>query len=55
MDVYTTLLDILGCQSDWYGLGHSLLSSDYDYSVSDQTWDVSEWIILGDYFTKSKE
>lgn len=52
VDVYTTLLDLLGCTSDWYGLGHSLVSPDYKNSVSNRTWDVSEWIIMGDYFSK---
>lgn len=52
VDVYTTLLDLLGCKSDWYGLGHSLIPPDYKNSVSDRTWDVSEWIIMGDYFSK---
>lgn len=52
LDVYTTLLDLLGCKSDWYGLGHSLVSSDYKNSVSNRTWNVSEWIIMGDYFSK---
>lgn len=52
VDVYTTLLDLLGCNADWYGLGHSLVSPEYKNSVSDRTWDVSEWIILGDYFSK---
>jgi len=52
LDVYTTLLDLLGCKSDWYGLGHSLVSSGYKNSVSDRTWNVSEWIIMGDYFSK---
>lgn len=54
LDVYTTILNLLGCKSDWYGLGHSLVSPKYDNLVSSQTWDVSEWIILGDYFSKSQ-
>lgn len=52
VDVYTTLLDLLGCKSNWYGLGHSLVSPEYKNSVSDRTWNVSEWIIMGDYFSK---
>ena len=50
LDVYTTLLDVLGIDSKWRGLGHTLLSSHYNNSVSDATWSLSEWIILGDYF-----
>ncbi len=54
VDVYTTLLDLLGCKSDgdWYGLGHSLVLPTYDNPVSSKTWDVSEWIIMGDYFSR---
>lgn len=52
LDVYTTLLDLSRCESRWYGLGHSLVSSNYEDSVSPKIWDVSEWIIMGDYFSK---
>ena len=52
LDVYTTLLDLLGCKSDWYGLGHSLVSKTYEQSVTDRVWDASEWIIMGNYFSK---
>ena len=52
IDVYTTLLDLLGVESDWYGLGHSLLSPNYSNVIDSRKWDVSEWIIRGDYFSK---
>lgn len=52
LDVYTTLLDILGVDSEWRGLGHTLLTHDYINSVADRTWELSEWIILGDFFRK---
>lgn len=52
LDLYTTLLDLLGCKSRWCGLGHSLVSPQYKDKVSTTMWDVSEWIILGDYFSK---
>lgn len=51
LDVYSTLLDLLGIESNWYGLGHSLVSPNYKESVSSKTWEVSEWIVLGDYFS----
>lgn len=51
LDVYTTLLDIMGCKSSWYGLGRSLISPNYN-APSTQTWNVSQWIIMGDYFSK---
>ena len=52
VDVYTTLLDLLGCGKGWSGLGHSLVSPTYENPVSSKTWDISEWIIMGDYFSK---
>lgn len=51
LDVYTTLLDLLGIKSDWYGLGQSLLSPTYQTTISPKKWDVSEWIIRSDYFS----
>jgi len=50
LDVYTTILDLMGVESKWYGLGCSLASSNYKNSVCSHVWDVSEWIIVGDYF-----
>lgn len=55
LDVYTTLLDIIGVESEWRGLGHTLLNPNYSNSVSDKTWQLSEWIINGDYFRKKKQ
>lgn len=52
LDVYTTLLDIMGIESEWRGLGHTLLDSNYSNSVTKETWQLSEWIIYGDYFRK---
>ena len=50
LDVYTTLMDLLGIESDWYGLGLSLLSPTYQSTIDSKKWDISEWIIRGDYF-----
>jgi len=50
LDVFTTILDVLGIDSEWKGLGHTLLSADYKNSVTPQMWDISEWIIEGNYF-----
>lgn len=55
LDVYPTLLDLLGIESDWYGLGQSLLSPHYQDTITDQKWDVSEWILLSNYFKITKE
>lgn len=54
LDVYTTLLDIMGVESKWRGLGHTLLDPHYSNSVSEKTWQISEWIIKGDYFGREK-
>jgi len=54
LDVYTTLLDIMGIESDWRGFGHTLLDPHYSNSVTDKIWQLSEWIINGDYFRHRK-
>lgn len=54
LDVYTTLLDIIGVESEWRGLGHTILDPHYSNSVTDKTWQLSEWIINGDYFRQEK-
>lgn len=54
LDIYTTLLDIMGIECEWRGLGHSLLTKDYKNSVTDKTWKLSEWIINGNFFSKRK-
>lgn len=33
LDIYTTLLDLMGCDSEWYGLGHSLASLDDNHAI----------------------
>lgn len=55
IDVYPTILDILGLHPTWCGLGYSLLSPEYKNSIENYKWDVSEWIIQGDYFSILKE
>ena len=52
LDVYTTVLDILGIEDDWHGLGHTLLCPQYENSVDDTKYVLSEKIIMGDYFKK---
>ena len=52
LDVYTTLLDILGIQSTWRGLGHTLLNKNYQNSVTGDIQEMSDWIIYSDYFSK---
>lgn len=50
LDVFTTILDILGIESQWCGLGHTLLNKNYKNSVTQKKQMVSEWIINGDFF-----
>lgn len=52
LDVYSTLLDLLGYDGWWRGLGSSLLTNRRGAEISQRTWDVSELIIMGDYFSK---
>lgn len=50
MDVYTTLLNILDIKTEWCGLGHSLLRADYQNSLNDTKWTISEWILRSNFF-----
>ncbi len=50
IDVFTTILDVLNIETDWHGLGKTLLNPNYTNSISDKTWQISEWIIRGNYF-----
>lgn len=54
LDVYTTLLDILGTKGDWKGLGHTLITDNYHNSINPQLWNLSEQIILSNYFKQHK-
>ena len=51
VDVYPTLIDILGIKCDWNGFGNSLLSNKFADSISEKKWELSRWIILSDYFS----
>ena len=53
LDVYTTILDMLGIDSPWKGLGHTLLNKDYVDSILPVKWDMSEWMITGDWFSSA--
>lgn len=50
VDIYTTIIDVLGIKNVWPGLGTSLLNSNYKNSVTSLKWDVSEFLLLGDFF-----
>lgn len=54
LDVYTTLLDLLNIESDWRGLGFTLLDSTYQNSVSPSVYEISEQIILGNIFNSKQ-
>ena len=51
LDVYTTILDIMGIQSTWRGLGHTLLNKNYQNSVTGDIQEMSDLIIYSDYFS----
>ena len=50
LDVYTTILDIMGIDSQWRGLGHTLLNKNYKNSVTTETQDLSDRIIYSNFF-----
>ena len=50
LDVYTTILDVMGFDSKWRGLGRTLLNKDYQNSVTEKTHEISNMIINSDYF-----
>lgn len=50
LDIYTTILDVLGIDSNWYGLGHTILCANYQNSVTERAWELSDLIIRGHYF-----
>lgn len=52
LDVYTTILDIMDIESQWRGLGHTLLTKEYKPSVSEKIQELSDWINYGNYFSK---
>lgn len=53
IDVYTTILDILGIETEWHGLGHTLLNRNYENSLSEKANELSEWMIYSNYFNKT--
>ncbi len=54
LDVYTTIMDLLDIKSTWRGLGYSLLSPVYKGSLTDNKWNISEWIIKSGYLNDKK-
>lgn len=52
LDVYTTILDIMGVDSKWRGLGHTLLNKNYQNSVTEQAQELSDRITYSNYFSK---
>lgn len=55
VDVYATLIDLLCDNSTWYGIGRSLLITDHEQTISEADWNLSERIIMGNYFQSSKQ
>lgn len=53
LDVYTTILDVLGINNTWLGLGHSLLLKEYESSVNDKAYELSNKILMGNFFKDS--
>jgi lipoteichoic acid synthase len=54
VDIYATLVDLLCDKSSWYGMGRSLLRTSHMPKITESDWNLSEQIIMGDYFQPSK-
>jgi len=54
LDVFTTIMDLMGVDSSWRGLGHSLLAPAYKNSLTERKWNYSEWMIKSGYFNDKK-
>lgn len=50
LDVYTTILDVMGIKGKWRGLGHTLLNKKYQNSVTNKIQEISDLIINSNYF-----
>lgn len=53
LDLYTTIINIVNIPNAWPGLGRSLLNNNYgsfNFLNLKNRWDVSEWILMSDYF-----
>lgn len=50
LDVYTTILDIMGIDSQWRGLGHTLLNKNYKNSFTTEIQELSDLIIYSNFF-----
>lgn len=50
LDVYTTIVDLMNIPNPWPGLGISLLNSKYNGLDLKTRWDVSEWVLLSDFY-----
>lgn len=53
LDIYTTLLDIIGTKNIWKGFGHTLITKNYQNSLRPELWNMSEQIIEGNYFKQT--
>ena len=55
LDVYTTILDMLGTKNEWRGFGHTLNNQKYKNSIMPNLWTLSEEIVLGQYFKNEEK
>lgn len=54
LDVYTTIVDMMNVPNPWPGLGYSLLNPKYNNIDLNKRWDVSEWLLLSNFFDSSR-
>ena len=55
IDVFSTLVDLLCEDSQWYGMGRSLRLPKYESTISEKTWEMSEQIIMSDFFLQREQ
>lgn len=53
VDLFPTLLDILGIESNWRGVGNSLLRKNDSYELTEKEERISTMILQGNYFGRS--
>lgn len=50
VDLFPTILELFGVNSKWKGVGQSFLHADYKFSVSEDTYKLSDLLIQSNYF-----
>lgn len=52
IDLFPTMLDLMGIESQWRGIGESIVKKDYNNTITPDERHISDMIIMGNYFAK---